>query len=239
MLYSTVVIDPPWRYDSPGWLGGTARHYETLPFEAFEVLPIDRVAEEDAHLWMWTTDTHMEQAFDLIRAWGFERRSIFPWIKLTAKILTPAEADAQVVLGKTVASYQGGLRKLAYGNGYYGRSSAEFLVLATRGKNIVVQEGRHVRKVILAPIGEHSEKPESAYEIIKGMSPGPYIDLFGRSGREGFDSWGLEAEGSVHHGNLDVWSKCVEIQFQRGPEVPTNNAELTKGEGEREEELGR
>jgi N6-adenosine-specific RNA methylase IME4 len=224
LLYSTVVIDPPWRYNSPGWLGGTDRHYQTLPTEAFVALPIDTVAAEDAHLWMWTTDSHLENAFELIKAWGFERRATFPWIKLSPKRIKAGTfvEDANLVL------YENGVHKLQYGNGYYGRSVAEFLILATRGKNIVVQEGRHVRKVILAPVGQHSEKPRAAYAIISDMSPGPYIDLFGRTRRAGFDSWGLEAEHCVHHGNLNIWSKWAEVQFQS-----TNNAKLTNGEGDK------
>lgn len=221
-LYSTVVIDPPWRYKSPGWLGGAERHYQTLPFEALEAMPIDTVANEDAHLWMWATDTHLENAFDLIKKWGFTRRALFPWVKLSPKRI-PA---GKIVEDENLVLYDNGVHRLQYGNGYYGRSVAEFLILATRGKNIVVQEGRHVRKVIFAPVGEHSEKPNLAYRIIRNMSPGPYLDMFGRSGHPGFDSWGNEAEGSVHHGNLDVWSKCSEVLFQRVPEaIPTNNAD--------------
>jgi N6-adenosine-specific RNA methylase IME4 len=231
-IYSTVVIDPPWRYDSPGWLGGAERHYETLPMEALIALPMDTVAEENSHLWMWTTDTHIDEAFALIQAWGFERRGIWPWIKLTSKAVPLDHLESKHLDG-TFVTYEGELRRLHYGNGYYGRANPEFLILATRGSNIVNQAGRHIRKVIHAPVMEHSQKPEAAYNIIRNMSPGPYIDLFGRSGREGFDSWGLEAEGSVHHGNLNVWSKWAEMRFQRGPEK-TNNAELiTKGEGDK------
>lgn len=250
--YNTVVIDPPWRYGSPGWLGGAERHYETLPFEALVELPMDTVAAESAHLWMWATDTHIEQAFKLISAWGFERRAIFPWVKLTSKKLKLGELEKE--LPATLVSFEGGVHKLHYGNGYYGRANPEYLILATRGENIVLQDGRHQRKVIHAPVGKHSEKPELAYEIIQAMSPRPYIDMFGRSGREGFDSWGLEADGSIHHGNLNVWSKWAEIRFQRGKEESSvsveemvrlgkddrtsarrrvNNAKLTNGEGEK------
>lgn len=228
-LYSTVVVDPPWRYDSPGWLGGTGRHYETLPFEAFIELPIATIASADAHLWMWTTDMHMEEAFALIEEYGFERRAIFPWVKLSPKPLSTVQAEAQTLLGRQVVSYNRDFFKLAYGNGYYGRSVAEFLILATRGSNIVIQEGRHVRKVIHAPIGEHSEKPEQGYTVIRNMSPGPRIDLFGRSSREGFDSWGREAENAIHHGNLAVWSQWAELKFQRKPEQE-KLSQLTNGE---------
>lgn len=235
MIYSTVVIDPPWRYKSPGWLGGAERHYETLPYEALASLPLDTVALDDAHLWLWTTDAHMEQAFDLIRTWGFTRRSIFPWIKLTPKRIPAGKIveDANLVL------YENGVHKLHYGNGYYGRANPEFLLLATRGKNIIDHEGRHVRKVIFAPTGEHSEKPRVAYSIISDMSPGPRIDLFGRGNRSGFDVWGREAENGIHHGNLAVWSTWAELRFQRKPAQENITSQLTTGEASGNEELGR
>jgi N6-adenosine-specific RNA methylase IME4 len=240
VIYSTVVIDPPWRYKSPGWLGGAERHYETLPYEALAALPIDTVAADDAHLWLWTTDTHMEQAFDLIDEWGFERRAIFPWIKLTTKELSWEQAKDWALIGQHALSHNGKFHKLSYGNGFYGRANPEFLILATRGKNIINDEGRHVRRLIIAEQAKHSEKPDEAYKVIWDMSPGPRIDLFGRGQRSGFDVWGREAENGIHHGNLAVWSTWAELRFQRKPEQENITSQLTiTGEASGNEELGR
>ena len=150
--FATVVIDPPWRYGSPGWLGGAARHYDTLPAEALASLPIDEITEPDAHLWLWTTDTHEKAALDLIEHWGFTKRANFPWIKLSQKPVAP-EKLAELLATRFVplASYEGQFYTLAYGTGYYGRANPEFLILATRGRNIVDQTGRHIRKLVQAP----------------------------------------------------------------------------------------
>ena len=39
---------------------------------------------------------------------------------------------------------------------------------------------------------EHSRKPDEIYDIIENCSPGPYLELFARHGREGWVQWGDE-----------------------------------------------
>ena len=42
---------------------------------------------------------------------------------------------------------------------------------------------------------EHSRKPDELYPIIEACSPGPYAELFARGRREGWTSWGNQADG--------------------------------------------
>jgi N6-adenosine-specific RNA methylase IME4 len=51
-----------------------------------------------------------------------------------------------------------------------------------------------VRKLIVSPRREHSRKPDEAYERIEALCDGPYLELFARSSRPGWDRWGAEAE---------------------------------------------
>ena len=44
---------------------------------------------------------------------------------------------------------------------------------------------------------EHSRKPDEQYEIIEDCSPGRYLELFARYPRDGWVSWGLEADDEV------------------------------------------
>lgn len=234
--YSTVVVDFPWRYKSPGWLGGAARHYDTLPVQAFWEMPIPEIADTDAHLWVWATDTFEQVALNAIALWGFTKRAVFPWIKLSPKAMTEKEVAAALDREEEFVAYNGRFHRLAYGNGYYGRANPEFLILATRGKNIVQQDGRHVRKLIHAPACEqdgypesaitddryfyapatqHSVKPQRAYDIIFGMSPGPRLDVFGRDPRSGFASWGREAVEPTAVPALDDWSARMAEEHQQ------------------------
>lgn len=43
------------------------------------------------------------------------------------------------------------------------------------------------------PRGRHSEKPEAFFDLVERVSPGPYLELFARRQRLGWDTWGNEA----------------------------------------------
>jgi N6-adenosine-specific RNA methylase IME4 len=51
---------------------------------------------------------------------------------------------------------------------------------------------KDVHEVILAPIREHSRKPDEAYRRVERYCAGPYLDLFSRESRTGWDAWGDE-----------------------------------------------
>ena len=47
------------------------------------------------------------------------------------------------------------------------------------------------------PRGRHSEKPPAFLDIVERVSPGPYVELFARAPRLGWDSWGYGYEGAA------------------------------------------
>jgi N6-adenosine-specific RNA methylase IME4 len=47
--------------------------------------------------------------------------------------------------------------------------------------------------VIDAPKMAHSQKPEAFLDLIERVSPGPYLELFARRNRLGWDTWGDQA----------------------------------------------
>jgi N6-adenosine-specific RNA methylase IME4 len=49
----------------------------------------------------------------------------------------------------------------------------------------------------LWPRGRHSEKPEAFLDLVERMSPGPYVELFARRDRLGWDTWGNESLGTA------------------------------------------
>lgn len=204
--YATVLLDPPWRYPTEGWKGGADRHYPTLPVEAIRAMPVPDLLMPDAHVWMWTTDHHHEAALEILRSWGLTKRGAWVWEKLARRPLSYKEMMDAVTAGETVVYHDGRPYKLAWGNCYYGRSCNEFLILATRGKNITNPTARQVRKVIHAPIRDHSEKPEEAYALVASYSPGPRLECFARAPRAGFDAWGNQVVGAVSERGLDDWS---------------------------------
>jgi len=70
------------------------------------------------------------------------------------------------------------------------RSAAEPFLLGTIGHP--EYRSRSVRNLIVAPVREHSRKPDAMYEMIEALVEGPYCELFSRTTRPGWDSWGNE-----------------------------------------------
>ncbi len=81
------------------------------------------------------------------------------------------------------------------GCGYWTRSGPEQCLLATRGHPSA--KSHSVRKLIVSPRREHSRKPDEAYDRIEQLCDGPYLELFARHSREGWDTALSTLEGSV------------------------------------------
>ncbi len=98
------MADPPW--DIPQNRGGRGvdRHYPLMTLDRIAGLPVARMAADDAHMWLWTTNASMPEALELLQAWDFTFRSILTWIKPR------------------------------FGMGQYLRTQTEHVLLGTRGK---------------------------------------------------------------------------------------------------------
>jgi N6-adenosine-specific RNA methylase IME4 len=81
------------------------------------------------------------------------------------------------------------------GLGYWTRANSEVCLLATRGAP--KRLNADVRQGIVEPRREHSRKPTVVYERIERLVAGPYVELFARSRRAGWSSWGNELDKFV------------------------------------------
>ena len=194
----TIVADPPWDFSRKLSAGGTsgfspvhpsrggnrgaANHYSTLTIDELKELPVQAVAAERAHLYLWTTSAFVVEAHELAEAWGFSPKVLVPWIK-TKRQSKSAVLDAD---GDLYAAVRMGM-------GLYIRHCAEFILFSVRGK--APTDRNDALGVVFAPQGKHSEKPNQAYEWIERLSPGPRLELFARRPREGYDVWGDESNG--------------------------------------------
>jgi N6-adenosine-specific RNA methylase IME4 len=175
--YRVILADPPWRYEK--WKGDKGRRtaesfYPTMPIEELIAMRpmIDGWALSDCALFLWTTPpTIAEFGFKLLDGWGFRYRTFaFTWVKTNRRNGKPF-----------------------FGMGSYTRSNAEPCLLATKGTPQV--KARDVPQVILSPVREHSRKPDEQYQRIERLFNGPYIELFARKQRSGWDAWGEEIRG--------------------------------------------
>ena len=73
---TVIVADPPWEYAS-----GNSLPYPTMSLDKIRALPVGKLAEQDAILWLWTTNTHLRAAFEIAETWGFEYKTLLTWVK--------------------------------------------------------------------------------------------------------------------------------------------------------------
>jgi len=74
--FQVVVADPPWQYDT-----GSSLPYPTMSIDEIKAMPVPELADENATLWLWTTNAHLPVAFDVLKAWGFEYKTLLTWVK--------------------------------------------------------------------------------------------------------------------------------------------------------------
>ena len=118
---------------------------------------------------MWATAPMLPHAIETLAAWGFAFKSAGTWAK-------------QSSTGT----------KWAFGPGYCFRSAAEFFLLGTIGKP--VQRSKSVRNLIVAPVREHSRKPDEMRAMCEQLWDGPFIELFARQSAAGWRSWGNQID---------------------------------------------
>lgn len=92
--FKTIVADPPWPIgDFPAWydeekrserekeIGHNPTPYKTMTLDDIKALPVGGLADGQAHLYLWTTDSFMVDALDVARSWGFEKAATLVWCK--------------------------------------------------------------------------------------------------------------------------------------------------------------
>lgn len=80
------------------------------------------------------------------------------------------------------------------GVGFYFRNTTEMILFGVRGHLRTLPPGRRQVNIIKTMKREHSRKPDELYEVIERCSEGPYLELFARGKREGWDQWGNEVD---------------------------------------------
>ena len=173
--YNIIYADPPWSYPKTGGIkssrGAAKQHYATMSLDEIKALPVDSIAGDNCALFLWATFPQIEQALEVIKAWGFEYFGAgFVWVKRNPKT------------GKD-----------AFGMGYWTRANPEVCFLAFKGK--MKPQRRDMRQLVYAAASRHSEKPHEVREKIVALCGDlPRIELFARQHTDGWDVWGNETE---------------------------------------------
>lgn len=185
-IANVLVADPPWSFgDSlPGKTRGAARQYACMSTADICALRLPPIAS-DALLFLWRVSSMPQDALDVARAWGFTPKTEIVWVKLSRCGGTTSTPDRV---------------PLHFGMGHYVRGAHETCIVASRGRGKDLIRSRSVRSVFLAPVGEHSAKPDAFYELVEQLAPGPYTELFGRRQRPGWAVLGEELGTTIEVG---------------------------------------
>ena len=181
--YQIIYADPPWSYyndssahqDCTTVKGMRRPPYPVMASKEIAELPVNNISDENAILFIWTTDYHLEKCFNVIKAWGFEYKTVgFVWQKLNKR-------------GNPVC----------FMGAYTMKSGVEICLLATKGKDAhKLVKTHNIRSLIQSPRLHHSKKPDEIRIRIESLvgKETSKIELFTRDKFEGWDSWGNQIQ---------------------------------------------
>jgi N6-adenosine-specific RNA methylase IME4 len=135
-----------------------------------QALPVVDMAEDDAHLYLWTINRYVEAAYTVARAWGFVPSTLLTWCKQP--------------------------RGIGLGGAF--TLSNEHVLFCRRGKLPAKQRVDRNWWLWRRTDGVgHSGKPEAFIDMVEQVSPDPYVELFARRHRLGWDVWGNESANTT------------------------------------------
>ncbi len=173
--FGTILVDPPWQFTNrTGKVAPEHKRlsrYTTITNDEILSLPVSQLAAEPSHLYLWVPNALLKEGLQVMDAWEFEYKTNIVW----QKIRKDGEPDGR-------------------GVGFYFRNTTELLLFGVRGKHArTLPPGRSQVNVIKSRKREHSRKPDEQFDIIESCSWGPYLELFARGPRDGWEVWGNQA----------------------------------------------
>ncbi len=174
--FATILADPPWQFQNrTGKMAPEHKRltrYPTMTLQEIKDLPVEAIAEDTAHLYLWVPNALLAEGLAVMSHWGFTYKTNLIWYKIRK---------------------DGGPDRR--GVGFYFRNVTEVILFGIRGKGArTLQPGRSQENIISSRKREHSRKPDEQYDLIEKCSWGPRIELFARGQRKGWFSWGNQAE---------------------------------------------
>lgn len=148
-------------------------HYETMKQKDIEALKVSEIADDNSILFLWATFPKIQEALDVMKAWGFKYKTVgFTWVKKN----------------KSGSNF--------FGVGWYTKSNAEVCLIGIRGKAPKISNS--ISSIIETVRAEHSAKPAIVREkIVQFAGDLPRIELFAREKVKGWKSWGNEIKSDI------------------------------------------
>lgn len=177
--FQTILADPPWQFQNrTGKMAPEHKRlsrYPTMTLQDICDLPVEAIAGDPAHLYLWVPNALLPEGLKVMEHWGFNYKSNIIWYKIRK---------------------DGGPDRR--GVGFYFRNVTEVLLFGVRGKNArTLAPGRSQENIISTMKREHSRKPDEQYDLIERCSFGDRLELFARGRRKGWTVWGNQSEEYV------------------------------------------
>lgn len=177
-MYEVIYCDPPWDYKGQTQhngkggkdTGGAKSHYNTVKLSDLKKLNVPSICSDNCIIFMWATSPHLDQAIELMKAWGFSWATIgFVWDKVKVN------------------------------PGFYTMSQCEICLIGKKGKIPKPRGARNIRQYLRHKREEHSKKPDVIRHRIYKMFPDQKkIELFSREKVIGWDCWGNEVNSDIN-----------------------------------------
>ncbi|WP_249166454.1 MT-A70 family methyltransferase [Bradyrhizobium sp. JYMT SZCCT0428] len=186
--FGSIGSDPQWKFltRSAAGEGRSANiHYKTEEVDKIKNLPVGELLADDGAFYMWMVDWCPQDALDLLAHYGLQHiTTAFTWVK------TNGDGRIGAPLDPFAAS------TWHMGQGYWTRANPEVCWFATKADSKKKPKRLYadVRQLIVAPVMEHSRKPDAWLDRIERLTPGDYLELQARRTRPGWVSWGDELE---------------------------------------------
>ncbi len=184
--FRTIVADPPWpmKFEANcnpatrkvirrGKWGDPSQDNSKIKALEYPTMTLDQIAalrfpaSDNAHCYIWTVNKYLEQTYDISRAWGFEPSCLLTWVK----------------------------KPMGLGLGGTFSSNIEFILFCRKGSLPALN--KFDTRWWQWPRGKHSQKPEAFFDVVMRVSPPLYLELFARSDRLGWSTWGNECFNHV------------------------------------------
>lgn len=186
-MFDVLYVDPPWEYrHNQGYdpaRGGLP--YKPINLKELKNLNLSSLCSPDAAIYCWATNPQLPEAIEFITSNGFSYSTVgFVWVKLNPT----ASVEEVPVKGKKMPNVlvNGGFRS---GMGYYTNSQTELVLIGRRGRRL--RKARDIKQLVLAPVSDHSSKPEEVRRRIDQLvgKDKKKLELFARVGYKRSDLW--------------------------------------------------
>ncbi|MDR1204977.1 MAG: S-adenosylmethionine-binding protein [Peptococcaceae bacterium] len=173
--FKTILADPPWQFQNrTGKMAPEHKRlnrYSTMKLDEIKAIPVNEVADNPCHLYLWVPNALLPDGLEVMKAWGFQYKSNIVW----EKIRKDGEPDGR-------------------GVGFYFRNVTELILFGVKGENArTLAPARSQVNLIRTQKREHSRKPDEIFDIIEQCSSAPFLELFARGTRVNWTLWGNEA----------------------------------------------